>query len=56
MLPSELLVKRTYKGKIILKFVPLNKEYLEIAEELIQIFERFVGIRQGDLPLDELEE
>ena len=56
MLPSELLVKKTYKGKISPRFVPLNEEYLEIADELIHIFERFVGRRQGDLPLDELEE
>jgi predicted nuclease of restriction endonuclease-like RecB superfamily len=56
MLPSELLVKKIYKGKIIPKFVPLNEEYIEMAEEIIHIFERFVGIRQGDLPLDELEE
>ncbi len=56
MLPSELLVKKIYKGKIKPKFLPLNEECLEIAEELIHIFERFVGRRQGDLPLDELEE
>ncbi|NYT00736.1 MAG: DUF790 family protein [Methanocellales archaeon] len=56
MLPSELLAKKIYKGKIIPKFVPLNEECLEMAEELIHIFERFVGRRQGDLPLDELEE
>ncbi|MFC1787113.1 DUF790 family protein, partial [Halobacteriota archaeon] len=56
MLPSELLVKKIYKGKIIPKFVPLNEECLKMAEELIHIFERFVGRRQGDLPLDELEE
>ncbi len=56
MLPSELLVKRTRKGKIIPKFVPLKEEYLKIAEELIHIFERFTGRKQGDLPLDELEE
>ncbi len=56
MLPSELLVKKTYKGKISPKFVPLKEEYLKIAEELIHIFERFTGRKQGDLPLDELEE
>ncbi|MDD2666112.1 MAG: DUF790 family protein [Methanocellales archaeon] len=56
MLPSELLVKKIYKGKISPKFVPLKEEYLKIAEELIHIFERFTGRKQGDLPLDELEE
>ncbi|MDD5447225.1 MAG: DUF790 family protein, partial [Methanocellales archaeon] len=56
MLPSELLVKKTYKGKISPRFVPLKEEYLKIAEELIHIFERFTGRKQGDLPLDELEE
>lgn len=56
MLPSELLVKKIYKGKISPKFVPLKEEYLKIAEELIHIFERFTGRKQGDLPLGELEE
>ncbi|MDD3420741.1 MAG: DUF790 family protein, partial [Methanocellales archaeon] len=56
MLQSELLVKKIYKGKISPRFVPLKEEYLKIAEELIHIFERFTGRKQGDLPLDELEE
>ena len=58
MLPSDLLITRTSKGKIVPRFAPLDKVHIEVAEEIINIFEEFQERKQGDLSeiLDELEE
>jgi len=49
MLPSELLVSRSYKGKIKPVFSPVAGKQLKIAEWLIDTFSSFVGKKKGDL-------
>ena len=49
MLPSELLIARRRGGTIHPVFSPLTPERLQIAEQLIDAFESWVGKRRGGL-------
>jgi uncharacterized protein len=49
MLTSDLLVTRTYKGKIEPVFAPLNQENLDIAASAIDVFQKHVGKTYGEL-------
>jgi predicted nuclease of restriction endonuclease-like RecB superfamily len=49
MLPIELLRFTTKKGKIYLKFKALDKENLEIAENLIEIYAAHLNRKRGEL-------
>ena len=49
MLPSELLIARTYKGTIKPVFSPLTGERLQMAKELLNTFSSFVGKKKGEL-------
>ncbi len=54
MLTSDLLVTRTYKGKIEPVFAPLDPENLEIASSVIDAFQGHVGRTYGEL-IEEVE-
>jgi len=49
MLPSELLITRTKKDRIHPDFLPVDAEQLELAEELISVYQQFVGTKKGEL-------
>lgn len=49
MLTSDLLVTRTYKGRIEPVYALLDQENLEIASSVIDIFQRHVGRTYGEL-------
>lgn len=49
MLPSELLIARTKKDRIQPDFLPVDAEQLELAEELIRVYQQFVGTKKGEL-------
>ncbi|MGD0952728.1 MAG: DUF790 family protein [Methanotrichaceae archaeon] len=49
MLTGDLLVTRTYKGKIEPLFAPLDKENLEIASSVLDVFQEHVGRTYGGL-------
>ncbi|MCJ7445920.1 MAG: DUF790 family protein [Methanotrichaceae archaeon] len=54
MLTSDLLVTRTYKGKIEPVYAKLDRETLEIANSIIELFQRHVGKTYGEL-IEEVE-
>ncbi len=58
MLTSDLLVTKTYKGRIEPVYAPLDPENLEIAASVIAAFQEHVGRTYGELALelDGLEE
>jgi hypothetical protein len=49
MLPSELLITRTKKDRIHPDFLPVDTEQRELAEELIRVYQQFVGTKKGEL-------
>ena len=49
MLPSNLLIVRSRKGKIWPIFVPIDEEHLKLAFDLIKVYETHVGKRKGEL-------
>jgi len=49
MLPSELLITRTKKDRIHPDFLQVDAEQLELAEELISVYQQFVGTKKGEL-------
>ena len=55
MLTSDLLVTRTYKGKIEPVFASLDADNIEIVRSIIDIFQRNIGKTYGNL-LSEIEE
>ncbi len=55
MLTSDLLVTRTYKGKIEPVYASLDTESVEIASSVIDLFRNHVGKTYGNL-LSEIEE
>ncbi len=57
MLTNDLLVTKTYRGKIQPVYVPFDSKHLEIAELIIEIFQRHVGKTYGMLAeeIDEIE-
>jgi predicted nuclease of restriction endonuclease-like RecB superfamily len=58
MLPSELLITRTKKDRIHPDFLQVDAAQLELAEELISVYQQFVGTKKGELEefLEELEQ
>jgi predicted nuclease of restriction endonuclease-like RecB superfamily len=48
MLPSELLIARTYKGTIKPVFSPLTEGRIQMAEDLINTFVSFVDKKKGE--------
>jgi hypothetical protein len=58
MLPSELLITRIKKDKIYPDFVPLDYEHLELAEELINVYQTLQGKKKSEITeiLEELEQ
>lgn len=49
MLPSNLLIVRSRQGKIGPVYVPIDEDHLELASNLIEIYETHVGKRKGEL-------
>ena len=49
MLPSNLLIARTWKGMIRPAFAYLNKSNLEVAEALVTLFNDHIGAKKGRL-------
>jgi predicted nuclease of restriction endonuclease-like RecB superfamily len=49
MLPSELLITRTKKDRIHPDFLQVDAAQLELAEELISVYQQFVGTKKGEL-------
>jgi predicted nuclease of restriction endonuclease-like RecB superfamily len=58
MLPSELLITRTKKDRIYPNFVPLDEEHLELANELIEVYNDFTGRKKSEIDeiVEELEQ
>ncbi len=58
MLPSELLITTTKRGRIYPVFAPLDEEHKQLAEELITLYSSFTGKRKSDIDaiLGELEQ
>ena len=58
MLTSDLLVTKTYKGKIEPVYARIDKNNLEVAESLINIFQKHIGRTYGELAeeIDGIEE
>ncbi len=57
MLPSELLLTTTRKGRIYPVFAPLDEEHKQLAAELIALYRSSIGKRRSDIEaiLNELE-
>jgi hypothetical protein len=49
MLPSELLMTRIKKDRIYPDFLPLDHEHLELAEELIEVYNDFTGRKKSEI-------
>ncbi|MBA7534763.1 hypothetical protein ES705_27012 [subsurface metagenome] len=49
MLPSELLITRTKKGRIYPEFVQIDEEHHELAEELIEVYRNFAGKKKSEI-------
>jgi len=49
MLPGELLITRTKKGRIYPVFAEIDEEHLELAEELIEVYRNFVGKKKSEI-------
>ncbi|NJD76455.1 MAG: DUF790 family protein [Candidatus Methanoperedens sp.] len=54
MLTSDLLVTKSYRGKIEPAYAALDPEHMEISDSLIDIFQRHVGKTYGEL-IEEIE-
>lgn len=52
MLPSDMLVTRTRKGKVMPVFARLDEENIRIASDLIGVFNGSIGRRQGAIKAD----
>lgn len=49
MLPGELLICRTRKGRITPVFASLDGEWLKVARDIIEVFRKHIGRTQGEL-------
>jgi predicted nuclease of restriction endonuclease-like RecB superfamily len=58
MLPSELLITRTRKDRIYPDFLQLNAEQLDLAQELINVYQTLQGKKKSEINeiLDDLEQ
>ena len=49
MLPGELLITRTKKGRIDPVFAEIDEEHQELADELIEVYRNFVGKKKSEI-------
>jgi len=49
MLPGELLIARTKKGRIDPFFAEIDEEHLELADELIEVYRNFVSKKKSEI-------
>ncbi len=49
MLPGELLITRTKKGRIYPVFAEIDEEHQELAEEFIEVYNNFVGKKKSEI-------
>ncbi|HJH25288.1 MAG TPA: hypothetical protein C5S37_00620 [Methanophagales archaeon] len=49
MLPGELLITRTKKGRIDPVFAEIDEEHQELANELIEVYSNFVGKKKSEI-------
>jgi predicted nuclease of restriction endonuclease-like RecB superfamily len=49
MLPGELLITRTKKGRIDPVFAEIDEQHQELADELIEVYRNFAGKKKSEI-------
>nr|QNO53626.1 hypothetical protein NGENPBHE_00026 [Methanosarcinales archaeon ANME-1 ERB6] len=49
MLPGELLITRTKKGRVYPAFAEIDEQHLELADELIEVYKDFEGKKKSEI-------